>query len=288
MGLRDESSSSSRPASHPKKRSFLFVPVDKTWPRQGLDAHGRSNSSRICGLLRVSRLRFSCKKRDEKHRRRTALPSIIDDPACIYGAKHVLKPVLPIGSANRMRHRIRVPTRLHLRLLLRLPGSTCTLLSSFSTVCFLRANFTDTGPAELLSCRRRLQLQAATSATRERDVRMWAGPDSRLTYAIFQALGASQAGPRTYIIALSPLCPTAADSLSRKLPNVRVVHIEGGIFALDYLELYFARKIQRFKKCKGIKVQTCRVRFKIIVQEAWSLEVPYFTILRMHNISLNR
>ncbi|KAG7204629.1 hypothetical protein KM043_005045 [Ampulex compressa] len=34
------------------------------------------------------------KKGDKKHRRRTALPSIIDDPACIYGAEHVWKPVL--------------------------------------------------------------------------------------------------------------------------------------------------------------------------------------------------
>lgn len=92
---------------------------------------GRSNSSRVCGLLRGDPLP-PWKKRDERHGRRTALPSIIDDPACIYGAKHVLEPVLPIGSANRMRHRIRVPTRPPLSL------SLSILLSPLLRVSSLR------------------------------------------------------------------------------------------------------------------------------------------------------
>lgn len=139
---------------------------------------GRSNSSRVCGLLRGDPLP-PWKKRDERHGRRTALPSIIDDPACIYGAKHVLKPVPPIGSANRMRHRIRVPTRLPLSLFPSLPTLRLVPLFVFrrgvgrssSLQCAFPPRHRASKVSVPLSCR----LEAATSATRPRDPRMWAG-----------------------------------------------------------------------------------------------------------------
>lgn len=55
----------------------------------------------------------------KRHCRWTVLRSIIDDPTCICGARHVLKPVS--RSVPRIicaQDRIRVPTRLHSRFLL--------------------------------------------------------------------------------------------------------------------------------------------------------------------------
>lgn len=105
----------------------------------------------------------------------------------------VLKPVPPIGSANRMRHRIRVPTRLsppfplssssihpHSLAFLarRLRPRRCS-----SHECVSSKARASKVSAPLSSCR----LEAATSATRPRDPhRMWAV--SCFTYhAIFQA-----------------------------------------------------------------------------------------------------
>lgn len=150
---------------------------------------GRSNSSRVCGLLRGDPLP-PWKKRDERHGRRTALPSIIDDPACIYGAKHVLKPVPPIGSANRMRHRIRVPTRLPVSLFPSLPTLRLVPLFLFrrgvarSNVRFLQG----------IAPRRYRYLFPA--GWKRRLPRLGheihgCGPESLLTYAIFQAWDAS-------------------------------------------------------------------------------------------------
>lgn len=187
-----------QPASHPKKTiSSLFERLggQDAAETRGLEAHGRSNSSRVCGLLRVCPSRFSCKKRDERHTVGGQLFRPLSTIRRAYTARNTfVKPVLAIGSANRMRHRIRVPTRLHLRLVfffflfvLPAPRARSSLLPRRRGVCLFSSVRTSPTPIRLLSCssRRRLHLEAATSATRprQRDVRMWAGPD--LTYAIF-------------------------------------------------------------------------------------------------------
>lgn len=107
------------------------------------------------------------KEERRRHRRRTVLPSIIDDPACMCGAKHVLKPVSRSVPRTACARRIRVPTRLHPHFLHPPLPSILPFPTSFSRLGSFTPPF-------------------AAGSSDFREARMWAGPDSRLPTPYFR------------------------------------------------------------------------------------------------------
>lgn len=84
-------------------RSRRSITEDEGWVMEtAIRPDEGSNSPRVCGLLRIpppissaqkGRVEGLGRERRGEHRRWTVLRSIIDDPTCICGARHVLKPV---------------------------------------------------------------------------------------------------------------------------------------------------------------------------------------------------